>query len=94
MLPAPQVAAVAGLRGALPRPGEDPWPLRAGWVPAVVLPPALSPQDAGRPELTVTEKGARVPNGVAAGVVPRDEDEQGYVRAAGPPAYALQETSF
>ncbi|KAM9195148.1 sodium-dependent multivitamin transporter isoform 2-T5 [Mergus octosetaceus] len=51
-------------------------------------------QDAGRPELTVTEKGARVPNGVAAGVVPPDEDEQGYVRAAGPPAYALQETSF
>uniref|UniRef100_A0A8B9CP64 Solute carrier family 5 member 6 n=1 Tax=Anser brachyrhynchus TaxID=132585 RepID=A0A8B9CP64_9AVES len=51
-------------------------------------------QDAARPELTTTEKVARVPNGVAAGCVPRDEEEQGYVRAAGPPAYALQETSF
>lgn len=51
-------------------------------------------QAAGRPELTVTEKGPRVPNGVAADVVPRAEEEQGYVRTAGPPAYALQETSF
>ncbi|XP_071892789.1 sodium-dependent multivitamin transporter [Anas platyrhynchos] len=54
----------------------------------------LPAQAAGRPELTVTEKGPRVPNGVAADVVPRAEEEQGYVRTAGPPAYALQETSF
>lgn len=73
---------------------RTPGPLAGGWVPAVLLPPALSLQDAARPELTTTEKVARVPNGVAAGCVPRDEEEQGYVRAAGPPAYALQETSF
>lgn len=54
----------------------------------------LPAQAAGRPELTVPEKGPRVPNGVAADVVPRAEEEQGYVRTAGPPAYALQETSF
>lgn len=40
-------------------------------------------------------KSNRVPNGLAPpGPSWQEEEGQGYIRAAGAPAYALQETSF
>ncbi|KAM9617178.1 sodium-dependent multivitamin transporter isoform 1-T1 [Morphnus guianensis] len=50
-------------------------------------------QDADHADATV--KSNRVPNGLAPpGPGRREEEGQGYIRAAGAPAYALQETSF
>ncbi|XP_069661455.1 sodium-dependent multivitamin transporter isoform X2 [Haliaeetus albicilla] len=50
-------------------------------------------QDADHADATV--KSNRVPNGLAPPGPHRQEEEgQGYIRAAGAPAYALQETSF
>ncbi|XP_074904900.1 sodium-dependent multivitamin transporter isoform X1 [Buteo buteo] len=50
-------------------------------------------QDADHPD--ATEKSNRVPNGLAPPGPRRQEEEgQGYIRAAGAPTYALQETSF
>lgn len=60
----------------------------------LLSPPALPWQDTDHTDTTVKS------NGVANGLPPpgpmrrEEEDGQGYIRAAGPPTYAVQETSF
>lgn len=58
------------------------------------LPPALSPQ--ARDHADPTEKSNNVPNGLAPPGPDRPGEEEGlgYIRSAGAPIYAVQETSF
>ena len=61
--------------------------------PAVLLlSPALSLQGADHADATVKSNG--VGNGLAPPGLQEEEEGQGYIRAAGAPTYALQETSF
>lgn len=88
--------------------GTDPGTLRGGrggdvdtqWgrcppAPSSCCPPALSLQDTDHADAVVKS------NGVGNGLPPpgprrleEEEEGQGYIRAAGTPAYTLQETSF